>query len=296
MSNISIPSDGECKIEIFAKKNIRKTLHNGEWWFSVKDILEALTGTPDGTRYSRDLRRNDPSLGKTWPEITVLLPFQSSRGVHDTTFINIEGIFRVIQSVPSAKAEPFKKWLAKVGFERLEEIQNPELAVKRAITLYRAKGYDDDWIDARIRNKASREIIVNEWDKRGMRDYIGLLTDTIHVQSFGISTKDHKTLKGLKGQSLRENMTPIELTLTTLGEQATTMIVRNTDPDTVHKHKLAAAQGGRIAGNARKEIEDVTGKQVVSKQNYLTEKQRENNAKILPDPEVNKILDRLLKR
>lgn len=293
--NLSVPLDGECKIELFAKQGIRKTLHEGEWWFSVKDVLEALTDTPDGNRYSRDLRRNDPSLGETWVQITRMLPFQTNnnRGIRDTTFTSIEGLFRIMQSIPSKKVEPFKKWLAKVGFERLEEIRNPDLAVKRAITLYRAKGYDDEWIDARIRNKASREIIEREWDQRGMREYIGLLTDAVHIETFAISTRDHKAFKGLKGQPLRDNMTPIELTLTTLGEQATTMIIKNVDPQGLHQHKLAAKRGGGIAGQARRDIEDATGKKVISSKNYLTEQQRLNNAQN-PDPDMNRVLDRIL--
>ncbi len=293
MQDELIPEEGECKIDLFLKQGIRKTLHDGEWWFSVKDVLEALTGTTDGTRYAGDLRKQDEGLRRSYAEITRLLPFKTASGTQNVTFINIEGLFRLMQSVPTAKVEPFKKWLAKVGFERLQEINNPELAITRAITLYRAKGYDDDWIDARIRNKASREAIVGEWDKRGMREYIGLLSDTIHVQTFGISSKDHKVFKGLKSQPLRDNMTPIELTLTTLGEQATTMIMKNTNPDTLHKHKLAAGQGGNIAGKARKEIEIATGKKVISRKNYLTEQQRLNNVQN-PDPEFNKILDRLL--
>src|SRR5205085_1720210 len=143
-SQIPLPNEGESKVDIFQHREIRKVIHEGEWWFSVKDILEALTGTTDGTRYSADLRAKDEGLRATYSEITRTLPFRSeSRGIQNTTFINIEGTFRLIQSIPSAKIEPFKKWLAKVGFERLQEIQNPELAVKRAITLYRAKGYDD---------------------------------------------------------------------------------------------------------------------------------------------------------
>lgn len=290
---LPMPIEGECKTELFLRQGIRKTLHDGEWWFSVKDALEALTGTTDGNRYSRDLRAKDEGLSQRWAEITRTLAFDSPGGVQNTTFINIEGMFRLMQSVPSAKAEPFKKWLAKVGFERLEEINNPELAVKRAITLFRAKGYSDDWIDARIRNKASREAVTAEWDKRGMRSYIGLLTDAVHVETFGISTNDHKTLKSLKNQSLRDNMTPIELTLTTLGEQATTEIMKATNPTSLDQHTKAARSGGGIAGKARRDIEDATGKKVISAQNYLTEQQRLNNA-LNTDPEVSKVLDRIL--
>lgn len=293
-NQMTLPSEGESKIDIFQNSEIRKTLHEGEWWFSVKDVLEALTGTTDGTRYSADLRAKDEGLRATYSEITRTLPFRSeSRGVQNTTFINIEGTFRLMQSVPSSKAEPFKKWLAKVGFERLQEIQNPELAVKRAIALYRAKGYDDEWIDARIRNKSSRETITGEWEKAGMVEYIGILTDAISTETFGISIRIHKEIKGLKGQNLRDNMTPIELTLSTLGEQATTEIMKATKPIGFQKHKNVATQGGHIAGLARKNIEQATGKQVVSTKNYLTAKQRENNAKDR-HPALNDILQRLL--
>ncbi len=291
-TDLPLPSEGESKVDLFRKKEIRKTLHEGEWWFSVKDVLEALVDTTDGNRYSRDLRSKDHGLRSRWAEITRTLAFSSSGGVQNTTFTNIEGIFRLIQSVPSAKAEPFKKWLAKVGFERLQEAQNPELAIKRAITLYRAKGYDDEWIDARIRSKASRELLSMEWDKRGMIKYVGLLTDAISIGTFGIKTAQHKEIKGLKGQSLRDNMTPIELTLTTLGEQATREITKSTDPTTLKEHMNIAGQGGRIAGAARVNIERATGRKVISSSNYLTARQRENS--VGQNKEFNEIMKKLL--
>lgn len=290
---LPIPDEGEGKVELFRRREIRKVMHNGEWWFSVKDVLEALTDSTDGNRYSRDIRDRDPGLKANWDEITQSLPFQTgSGGTQKTTFIDIEGMFRVIQSIPSEKVEPFKKWLAKVGFERLQEIENPELAVKRAITLYRAKGYDDEWIDARIRNKASREQLTAEWDKRGMRRNIGLLTDAISVGTFGVNTAQHKAIKKLKGQSLRDNMTPIELTLTTLGEQATAQITKSNNPITAAQHMQIASQGGRIAGTARRNLEHATGQKVLSSTNYLSERQRKNNQKQLPD--YGSILDKLL--
>lgn len=138
---LPLPIEGELKIDVFKKREIRKIMHDGEWWFSVKDVLEALTDTTDGTRYASDLRRKDQGLNERYSEITRTLKFKSGSGSQMTTFINMEGIFRLIQSIPSSKAEPFKKWLAKVGFERLEEIKNPELAIKRAIALYRASGH-----------------------------------------------------------------------------------------------------------------------------------------------------------
>src|SRR5215208_1497509 len=291
---IELPTEGESKVELFQRREIRKVIHESEWWFSVKDVLEALTDTTDGTRYSRDLRSKDEGLRERWAEITLTLPFISAGGPQNTSFINIEGIFRLMQSVPSTKAEPFKKWLAKVGFERLQEVKNPELAVKRAITLYRAKGYDDDWIEARIRNKASHEMLCSEWNNRGMKDYIGLLTDAISVGTFGIRIAQYKEIKQLgKSHSLRDNMTPIELTLTTLGEQATREITKSTNPTTLQQHMNIADQGGRIAGSARRNIENATGRKVVSPDNYLTARQRENNAQNNPK-NLNEILNKLL--
>jgi DNA-damage-inducible protein D len=289
-----LPCEGESKIDLFQRQQVRKTFHDGEWWFSVKDVFETLTGTSDGTRYAADLRRKDPGLDARYSEITRTLPFKSPGGIQKTTFTNIEGVFRLMQSVPSTKAEPFKKWLAKVGFERLQEAENPELAVKRAITLYRAKGYDDDWIEARIRNKASREMLCDEWQDRGMTKYIALLTDAISIGTFGIRTAKHKELKSLtKSQSLRDNMTPIELTLTTLGEQATREITKSTNPSSLKQHMSVADQGGRIAGSARRSIESATSQSVVSTDNYLTPRQRENNAQKNPH-NLNELLQKLL--
>jgi prophage antirepressor-like protein len=279
---IIIPTEGESKIDLFQKKGVRKVLHEGEWWFCVKDVVEALVDTPDGTDYVRKLRNRDEGLQSRWGQLVLTLPFQSGSGVQQTNFITIEGIFRLVQSVPTEKVESFKKWLARVGFERLQEIQNPELAVKRAITLYRAKGYDDEWIDARIRNKASRELLESEWDRHGMRQYIGLLTDAISVETFGIRIKQHKLIKGITdGHSLRDNMTPIELTLTTLGEQATAEITKTVHPVGLQRNLDTAQKGGKIAGRARLEIEAATGQSVVSSRNYLTSKQQGGNPREL---------------
>ena len=293
-NKLELPDEGEGKVELFRRKEIRKVLHKKEWWFSVKDILEVLVETTDGNRYSRDIRERDPGLKANWHEITEMLPFNTTgRSSQKTTFIDIEGIFRLVQSIPSAKVEPFKKWLAKVGFERLQEVNNPEIAIKRAITLYKSKGYDDEWIDARIRNKSSREHLTAEWDKRGMTRYIGLLTDAISVETFGVNTSQHKIIKGLKSQSLRDNMTPIELTLTTLGEQATAEITKANNPKSVQQHMGIASQGGRIAGSARKNIENATKEKVLSKKNYLTDRQRKNNQNDLP--QYGSLMDDLLK-
>ena len=279
--------EGESKIDAFKKKPVRAVFHEGEWWFSVKDVLEALTETPDGNRYSRDLKSKDAGLEARWAEITRTLKHQSDGGgMQDTQFINIEGIFRMMQSVPSGKAEDFKKWLAKVGFERIQEMQNPELALKRARTIYRSKGYDDSWIDARIQNKASRDKLEEEWHKRGIdakKGEYAFLTDAISIETFGVKTAVHKKFKNLTNQPLRDNMTPIELTLTTLGEQATTEIARVRNAQGYYANFQAARSGGGIAGKARKQIEQETGARVISPKNYLKEDQRKKIEGLPPE-------------
>ncbi len=272
--------EGECQVEVFQKEEVRKVFHEKGWWFSVKDVLEVLTGTTDGNRYSRDLRAKDEGLKEGWAEITRALPFDSGKGgTQETTFISIEGIFRLMQSVPSKKAEPFKKWLAKVGFERVQEYHNPDLAIERAVAIYHAKGYPIEWIEARIPNKIARERLEEEWHKRGITQPVefAVLTAAISEETFGITPAEHKEVKNLgKSHNLRDNMTPIELTLTTLAEQATREIAEATDAQNFYAHKAAAKSGGSIAGQARRDIESATGKEVVSKTNYLTERQRKN--------------------
>ncbi|MEO6536456.1 MAG: Bro-N domain-containing protein [Candidatus Paceibacterota bacterium] len=275
--------DGEFKIDLFKTKEVRKVFDGGEWWFSVKDVLEALTDTTDGTRYASDLRKKDPGLNERYSEITRTLKYQSNRGLQETTFINIEGIFRLMQSVTTGeKSEAFKKWLAKVGFERIQEIANPELAITRAMAYYAAKGYPPDWIEARIQNKAARGKLELEWKERGIEGkQYAILTDAISIETFGVKTSKHKEIKGLAGQPLRDHMTPIELTLTTLGEQATTEIAKVRNSQGMFENLQASKSGGGIAGKARQEIELQTGRRVISDENYLTERQRKNAS--LPD-------------
>ncbi len=286
-------TDGESKIDLFKDKEVRKVFDHGEWWFSVKDVLEALTDTTDGTRYASDLRNKDKGLDESYSEITRTLIFGSNGGRQETRFVNIEGIFRLMQSVSTGKAEAFKKWLAKVGFERIQEIANPELAIKRAMTLYKAKGYNDEWIEARIQNKVSRAQLEEEWKKRGITERVqyAVLTDAIAVETFGISIKQHKEIKGLKNQPLRDNMTPIELTLTTLGEQATKQIAITRDAKGMAQNREAARLGGSIAKTARIQLEDATKTSVISSQNYLTERQRKNSA--LPEG-VSQVMDQII--
>jgi len=277
---LQLALEGESDVEIFQNSQIRRTLHNGEWWFSVNDIIEVLVETKDPGSYIQKMRERDEGLKETWGQIVRPLPFKTeTRGMQNTNFVSIEGIFRIIQSVPTGKSEPFKKWLAKVGFERVQELQNPELAIKRAIAIYHAKGYPADWIDARIPNKIARERLEEHWHKNGITEGVefAVLTNAMSEEMFGINTQEHKNIKGLgKSHNLRDNMTPIELTLTTLAEQATKEISQASNANNFYGHRLAAKSGGSIAGEARHSIEVATGKKVVSDTNYLTEQQRKN--------------------
>jgi prophage antirepressor-like protein len=291
-----IPQEGESKIDLFQKKEVRKIHHKGDWWFVLNDVIEVLTGSKDPSGYLRDMRRRDPEIaqlldtsneGGGQNATPLRFTFETPGGKQLMLCLNIEGVFRLVQSVPSKKAEPFKRWLAKVGFERLQEMENPELAVKRAIAMYKAKGYPDDWIESRITNKASREALTTAWKDHDMEKshHIAILTDAVSIEALGIRTGDHKELKGLvgAGQSLRDHMTPLELTLTTLGEQATTEIVRAKKPQGLAEHRDAAQKGGGIAGDARRQLEEETGQSVISRSNFLTDKQKTNNAKKLAE-------------
>ncbi|HEX2965928.1 MAG TPA: hypothetical protein VHO84_09085 [Syntrophorhabdaceae bacterium] len=185
--------------------------------------------------------------------------------------------FRIIQSIPSPKAEPFKRWLAKVGYERVQEIEDPELATKRTRAIYRAKGYADDWIEKRMRGIAIREELTDEWNKRKVKkekEY-AILTAEIAKAAFGITPDEHKRMKGLKRQNLRDHMTDLELIFSMLGEAATTEIARVDDAQGFKENEQAARKGGEVAGTARKDLEQKTGKRVVSSENYLKLSQKE---------------------
>lgn len=290
---VVMPVEGESQIQLFQKKEIRRCMHENEWWFSASDVIEALAEVSDGGAYIRKLRERDEGLREGWDQIVTPLAYETPGGVQQVNFVSIEGIFRLMQSVPSKKAEPFKRWLAKVGFERLQEIQNPELAIKRAMTIYRSKGYDEGWIEARIQNKASREKLEAEWHSRGVHKPVefAVLTDAISIETFGLRTGVHKALKGLgKSHNLRDNMTPIELTLSTLGEQATVEIAKKQNARGMPANVQAAKQGGTIARGARIELERALGHRVVTKENYLTERQKKN---LLPEDTKGKIDDLL---
>ena len=260
------------KIAIFKGRKIRRTLHKNEWWFSVADICGALTDSPDAGAYWRKLKQRLQEEGSEVVTFCHGLKLQAADGKkYGTDCATTEGIFRIIQSIPSHKAEPFKRWLAKVGYERVQEIEDPELAAKRTRMLYKLKGYSEEWIEKRMRGIAIREELTDEWQKRGaqeQRDY-EILTAEISKATFGVTPSEYKTLKGLARQNLRDHMDDFELIFTMLGERSTTEIHRNEDSKGVPKLKEDARSGGKIAGNARKELEKKLGRSVVSRRNYL---------------------------
>ncbi|MFH1617759.1 MAG: Bro-N domain-containing protein [Candidatus Margulisiibacteriota bacterium] len=259
-------------IAIFKGKEIRKTIHKNEWWFSVADVVEALTDSDDPRQYIKKMRARDPELDSYWGTNCTPLELLAPDGkIRETNCANTEGLFRIIQSIPSPKAEPFKLWLARVGYERIQEIEDPELATKRTRALYKAKGYPDAWIEKRMRGIAIREELTDEWNERGVKEQkeYAILTAEISKATFGMTPSEYKKHKGLKRENLRDHMTDLEQIFSMLGEAATTEITRNTDTQGFHKSKEAAKKGGRIAGDARVNLEKETGKMVSTKKNYL---------------------------
>jgi len=265
----------DTKIAIFRGRNIRKTLHNNEWWFVVEDVVLVLTDTSNPKDYINKMRQRDPELGKGYGQFVHTLPVDTEGGAQKMNCANTEGVFRIIQSIPSPKAEPFKRWLAKVGYERIQEIEDPELATKRTRMLYKFKGYSDDWIEKRMHGIAIREELTDEWQKRGAeedRDY-EILTAEISQAAFGVTPEQYKRLKGLKRENLRDHMDDFELIFTMLGERSTTEIHRTEDSQGIPKLKADSRAGGKIAGDARKALERRLKRPVVSGHNYLKEKE-----------------------
>jgi len=269
----------DTKIAIFKGRKIRKALYHNEWWFSVVDVIEALTDSvnPRDYWYKMKIREKEES-GVELSTICRQLKMESSDGKkYETDCADTEGIFRIIQSIPSPKAEPFKRWLAKVGYERIQEIEDPELATKRTRMLYKLKGYPEEWIEKRMRGIAIREELTDEWQKRGAeheKDY-EILTAEISKATFGITPSQYKEIKGLKRQNLRDHMDDFELIFSMLGERATTEITRTEDSQGMPKLKTDAKSGGDIAGNARKELEKRIGRSIVNRENYLPDKMKE---------------------
>lgn len=264
------------QIAIFQGRNIRKTIHNNEWWFSILDVVGVLTDSPQPKTYWAKMKERDKEMSQPFPFWEQLkMPAEDGK-MRETDCADTEGIFRIIQSIPSSKAEPFKRWLAKVGYERVQEIENPELATKRTRILYKLKGYPDSWIEKRMRGIAIREELTDEWQKRGAREKkeYEILTAEISKAAFGLTPSQYKKRKGLKRENLRDHMDDFELIFSMLGERSTTEIHRTENSRGVPKLKQDANRGGKIAGIARKELEKELGKSVVSKNNFLNNKKR----------------------
>jgi len=266
----------ENHLVVFQEKAIRRTWHKEEWWFSVVDVCGVLTDSPDAGAYWRKLKQR---LGAEGSEVVTFchgLKLEAPDGKQRVTdCANTEGLFRIIQSIPSPRAEPFKRWLAQVGYERVKEIENPELASARARELYQAKGYPQAWIEKRLRSISIRGELTDEWKQRGVqegREY-SILTAEIARATFGVTPDAHSRLKGLDkvktGNNLRDHMTDLELIFTMLGEAGTTEIARRKDAQGFTDNRKAAKEGGAIAGNARKALEAKSGRRVVSAENYL---------------------------
>lgn len=259
------------RLVLFQSKQIRRIWHDEEWFYSVVDIIAALTESPSPRQYWGVLKRRENQL----LTICLQLKLKSSDGKkYATDCVNTQNAFRLIQSIPSKRAEPFKLWLASLGKERMDEIENPELAQERMKRLYEQKGYPKEWIDKRLRGIAIRQELTDEWRERGIdhaRDY-AILTAAISKATFGMTPKEHKKYKNIPPRSkanLRDNMTDLELIFTMLGEKVTTEISRREKPKGMSKNRKVARRGGKVAGNARKQTEKELGRSVISKENYL---------------------------
>jgi len=262
-------------IKLFESKKIRSEWNESDqkWYFAIIDVIEVLTESNNARRYWSDLKRklNTEGISQLY-EIIVQLKMISSDGKkYITDCADAKGLLRIIQSIPSPKAEPFKQWLAQVGSDRLDEIENPELATQRTRELYKLKGYPDDWIEKRMRSIAVREELTEEWKNRGVKEQIeyAILTAEISKATFGVTPSEYKKVKGLKSQNLRDHMTDLELIFSMLGEASTTKVTRAKNAKGFIENKIAARIGGKIAGNALNELEKESGEKVITSENYL---------------------------
>ena len=262
-------------VKLFESKKIRSIWNevDNKWYFSVADVVEALTDSANVRDYIKKMRKREPELNANWGKFCPPLELLAQDGKRrKTQCANAEGLFRIIQSIPSPKAEPFKRWLAKVGYERLEEIENPELAAARMRELYKAKGYSDEWIEKRVRGIAIRDELTNEWKKRGVKEQreYSILTAEISRATFGMTPLEYKKFKrlGKPGDNLRDHMNDLELIFTMLGEASTTEIARNKDAQAYEENLNSAKAGGTVAGSARLDLEKKSGRRVSSRENY----------------------------
>lgn len=281
-----IPKDS--KILLFEEQKLRSIEHEGELWYVVLDIVQVATQSKDAKQYIKRMRKRDEGLSEIWENITRSFPIKTEGGTQKLICANREGIFRILQSVTSKKLEPFKLWLAKVGSERIDEINNPALAAERARQYYKALGYSDEWIATRLESIKVRGQLTDEWKERGVKEGIeySILTAEISKAIFGLLPSEHKNLKDLKKENLRDHMTNLELIFTMLGEEVTRQTAKNEDAQGFEKNKEVAKKGGKAAGKSLDALEKETGKKVISSSNFKnqikqakTDKKLKNNSK-----------------
>lgn len=275
-------------IKLFESKQIRTVWNDSDqkWYFVIADVVHVLTDTSNPADYIKKMRKRDELLSQGWGQLVTPLPVNTAGGKQKLNCANAQGLLRIIQSIPSPKAEPFKLWLAQVGADRLDEIENPELAAKRTRELYKLKGYSDEWIEKRMRSIAIREELTQEWKNRGVKEQIeyAILTAEISKATFGLTPSEYKKIKKLKEQNLRDHMNDLELIFSMLGEASTTAIVKTRNPKGFNENRIAAKQGGDVAGKARRDLEQKTGQKVISSENYL------------PEPKTNKSIKKSKKK
>ena len=265
-------------LAIFKGRQIRKIIHNNEWWFSVIDIIGVLTGSDRARKYWSDLKKKLTVEGyiEVSEKIGQLKMEAPDGKMRETDCANTETMLRIIQSIPSPKVEPLKRWLARVGYERVQEIENPELAMDRMKALYEKKGYPKEWVDKRSRGIAVRHSLTDEWKNRGVKNTMeyAILTNEIMESAFDLKVDDYKKLKGLARENLRDHMDDMELILTMLGEATTTRFTKDRDSRGFSPLQKDARDGGAVAGRTRKDIEKQSGKKVVSGRNFLQNNKR----------------------
>ena len=255
-------------IKLFEDKLVRSVWDDEkeEWFFSVNDVVQILTDSVNVTDYIKKMRKRDEELGKGWGQIVTPLAVQTAGGMQKTNFADTTGIFRIIQSIPSKKAEPFKQWLAKVGAERLDQLQDPELSIKQGLEDYRRLGYSDDWINQRLKSIEIRKDLTDQWKEHNVEEGVqyAALTDIIYQAWAGKTAKEYKKFKGLKKENLRDNMTNEELVLNMLAELSATSITKAKNPQTLEENAQCAHEGGTVAAVARRELESQTGRSIVT--------------------------------
>jgi len=273
------------KLIVFEDKRIRRTWHNEDWYYVIEDVVYAITESKNPKDYLNKIKKRDLGLSEGYGQFVPTLEVETKGGKQRMNCANTKGIFRIIQSIPSKRAEPFKQWLSQLGQERIEEIENPELAQNRVKEYYELKGYPKDWIDKRLRGIAIRQELTEEWHKRGVekkKDF-AILTNEISKATFGIGIKQHKDFKNIPKQSkanLRDHMDDLELIFTMLGEKATTEITQTHNSKKFHQLKHDSKKGGSIAKNARLELEKETGRKVISKENYLNLRKKKKKERL----------------